>query len=547
MNKRNFLFIFLLGFSFFYIIKCKEPATNKCKFKYFDINDNQTSANETDFELKKDTGIDEIKEFLSRCNYEYNSDKEKYQRINEEMTCRVLLFNKDKDTNEEKFEIVDIKKNGKVDLSSKKCNSVRFYFFSDDIMTKIEKCKVKNVNIFGQNITLTNPIEIKQYLHEISKYSLGKSIYETLKTQNLPNNITLSEKQYGENKTITIDELLKNTYKDGYVSFYVKNGNEIYDFKNDENENLCLDIPSLKFKRNITVNFKIPENYILDAECPNSFKLDLYLNNFSIKGILESLRDALKEHFSKLIGECKNKDSDYKATCEIDFLSYAFNAIDEPIDPISYTFKNADNGTLKIENNEGISETNIFNLTDNSTIDIEVGEKCELLKTMIAEVKFVPLEGTELNGELTKKTHKILLNLKDPSDESKKKQIIDYLKSKKVEGCYIPEDFYEQILNSDGFYKKGTHDHFELSINFNEKAKGTFLKETGAPDPDLEYFKNYIEEEGEPINPPQYVQPQYIPPVQEQNVTPKLDKNTQCCATCGGKCLKCSNCNKKDR
>ena len=441
MNKRNFLFIFLLGFSFFYIIKCTEPATNKCKFKYFDINDNQTSANETDFELKKDTGIDEIKEFLSYCNYVSDSDKKKYQSINEEMTCRVLLINKDKDTNEEKFETVDIIKNGKVDLSSKKCDSVQFYFFSDDVMNKIKKCKVKNVNIFGQNITLTDPIEIKNYLHEISPSSLGKSIYETLKTENLTNNITLSEKQYGENKTITIDELLKNTYNDGYVSFYVKNGNEIYDFKKDENENLCLDIPSLRFKRNITVNFKIPENYILDAGASNTFTLDLHIHNFTIDGILKDLTTSIKEYFNNLINECRKKDPNFKATCDLYDLDYHFNSSDcEPIDPISYTFKNTDNGTLKIENNEGISETDIFNLTDNSTIEIEVGEKCELLKTMIAEIKFIPLEGTEVNSELTKKTHKILLNLKDSSQENLKKQIIDYFKSKNFEGLYIPED-----------------------------------------------------------------------------------------------------------
>ena len=83
-----------------------------------------------------------------------------------------------------------------------------------------------------------------------------------------------------------------------------------------------------------------------------------------------------------------------------------------------------------------------------------------------------------------------------------------------------------------------------MKINFNEKAKGTFLKPKGAPDPDLEYFKNYKEEDGKPIEPQQ---PQYIPPVQEQKDTPKLYEKTGNSAKCCGKCLKCSNCNKKDR
>lgn len=542
MNKRNFLFIFSLVFSFFYIVKCAEPVTNKCKFEYFYINNNQISAKETDFELKKDTGIAEIKEFLKKCNYNFPSDENKYNNIDNTMTCRVLLIT-NIDTGVENYDFVDIIKNGKVDLSSKKCNSVRFYFFSNDVMTKIEKCKVKNVNIFGQNITLTNPIEIKDYLHSIVfPSSLGNSIYETLKTKNLTNNITLSEKQYGENKTITIDELLKNSYKDNYDNFYVKNGKETYQFTKEESENLCLDLSSIKFKRNITVNFKIPENYILDAECSNSFKLDLYLNDFSIKNIIITLKDSLKKYFNNLIYECRKKDPNFRATCDIEFLNYEFNAIDEPIDPKIYTLKNTTN-TLEITKNEDISETNIFNLTDNSTIDIEVGENCELLKTMFAEITFNPLEGTEVNSKITKNSYKILLNLKDSSDENIKKQIVDYLKSKKLEGLYIPEDFYEQILNSDGFYKKRTHDHFELNINFNEKAKGSFLKPVGTPDPDLEYFKNYKEEDGKPIDPPQYIPPQ--PPVQqEQNDTPKLDKNTGNCAICCGKCLKCSNCKK---
>lgn len=543
MNKKNFLFIFSLVFSFFYIIKCAEPATNKCKFKYFYINDSFPIGSETDFELKKDTGIEEIKTFLSNCNYTIDSDKEKYQSINEEMTCRVLLISTDKNTNVESNETVDIKKKAKVDLSSKKCDSVRFYFFSNDVITKIEKCKVTNVNIFGQNITLTNPIEIKDYLHEISPSSLGNSIYKTLKTKNLTDNINLSEKQYGKNKTVTLDELFKTSCKDSYDNFYVKKGNDIYDFEKDENGNLCLDIPSLRFKRNITINFKIPENYILDVDCPNSFNLDLYLKDFSIKNIIIALRDSLKVYFNNLITTKKNPDSDFRETCDIEFLSYGFNEQTEPIDPKKYTLTNTGNDTKTINNNDDINSVDFFNLTDNSTIEIEVGERCELLKTMIAEIEFKPLEGTEVNSKIKKDTYKILLNLNDSSPENLKKQITDYLKSKKIEGYYIPEDFYEQILNKEGFLK-GTHDHFELSINLNEKAKGTFLKPKGAPDPDLEYFKNYKEEDGKPIEPPQ---PQYIPPVQEQKDTPKLDEKTGNCAKCCGKCLKCSNCNKKDR
>ena len=52
-----------------------------------------------------------------------------------------------------------------------------------------------------------------------------------------------------------------------------------------------------------------------------------------------------------LIDECRKKDPNFRPTCDIDCLSYKFNAIDEPIDPKKYTLKNTTN-TLEITKKE---------------------------------------------------------------------------------------------------------------------------------------------------------------------------------------------------
>lgn len=542
MNYKNF---FILIFLFF--IKIFITKSDTCKVGYVDIDSAYENIN-CDFELKDNVGINDIKNDILVIKSDIFKYKSKNFKDVTEPNCACIVYLKKNIDGEFRDIIKIIKENEKLNLAAEKPISINFKFITNKSYGNIKKCKIKKVKILNTIFDLTTPINISDFLQYViipdGTSSLAKQIFNHIKTSNLKNKIEVDEKAFGKKTNIEVGELLNNIERTSNEEIRVKNGKNEYYFTEDDSEDLILDLSSLGVKRQVNIKFEIPKDYILDAGASNTFKLDLHIHNFTTDGILKDLTTSIKEYFNNLINECKKKDTNFKATCDLYGLDYHFNSSEcEPIDPKKYTLKNTTN-TLEIKEAKDINETNIFNLTDNSTIEIEVGERCELLKTMIAEIEFKPLEGTELNGELTKKTHEILLNLKDSSLENLKKQIADYFKSKKVEGCYIPEDFYEQILNSDGFYVDGTHDHFELSINFNEKAKGSFLKETGAPDPDLEYFKNYIEEEGKPINPPQYIPPQ--PPVQEQTDTPKIDKNTGKCAQCCGKCLKCSNCNKKD-
>ena len=256
-----------------------------------------------------------------------------------------------------------------------------------------------------------------------------------------------------------------------------------------------------------------------------------------------------KNYFNDLTEKQRSLDSNFKPTYDIDILDYHFNSVDEPIDPISYTLINSTKETtLKIVKNDDINNNTIFNLDNGSTIEIEVGKGCELLKTMLARIKLKLLEGTELNQKIANKNHEILLNLKDSSPENIKKQIVNYFKSKKFEGYYIPEDYYEQILKTDCFYVQHYSDHFELNINFNEKAKGYFLTPTGSSDNDLDYFKNYKEEDGD-FNPPKRDEPNE-PKGQSTNYDVNkiegIDSKTKGCACCG-KCLQCSNCKNNDK
>lgn len=548
MIKRNFLIVVLLFFFKILFVQCTEKEV-KIRYIHYDsknVSKFISPKKETKLKItnKKITKA-EVKDLLKKTEYSYDGLPDNFDGDYDSYLIEIYKLN-DKYEYSDRFNVLsedvdeitlDEEKYNKIDESY----SVDFIFFTNSAIKNIRKSKISKVKVNETILELNDKIEIYKYLEFLPNNEINP-IFKEITKQDLTGTINLKKESFGEAlSNITFKEYLKNIDEKSLNSCEIKNNDKEYNCYSDKSEDLIFEF-NCKIKRNVNINIITPNGYVLDADSSNKFSLNLILDDFSIKGILESLINALKEYFKDLENKKIIIDSEFKPTYDLDCLSYEFNAIDEPIDPKKYTLTNTNSDTKTINNNDDINSVDIFNLTDNSTIDIEVGERCELLKTMIAEIEFKPLEGTEVNSKIKKDTYKILLNLKDSSPENLKKQIIDYFKSKKVEGYYIPEDFYEQFLNTDGFYIKGTHDHFELSINLNEKAKGTFLKPKGAPDPDLEYFKNYKEEDGKPINPPQY-----IPPVQEQKDTPKLDKNTQCCATCGGKCLKCSNCNKKDR
>ena len=548
MIKRNFLIVVLLFFFKILFIQCTEKEV-KIRYIHYDsknVSKFISPKKETKLKIKnKKITKAEVKDLLKNTEYSYDGLPDNFEGDYNSYLIEIYKLN-DKYEYSDRFNVLsedvdeitlDEEKYNKIDESY----SVDFIFFTDSAIKNIRKSKISKVKVNETILELNDKIEIYKYLEFLPNNEINP-IFKEITKQDLTGTINLKKESFGEALlNITFAEYLKNIDEKSLNSCEIKNNDKEYNCYSDKSEDLIFEF-NCKIKRNVNITINIPDGFVLDLEAKNNFKSDISLDNFTIEHILKKIAESLQKYFKNLFEEKKKSDPNTNINfIDYDVPEYKFNITDyhlERIDPINYTFKNIKNETLEITKNEDINN-NIFNLENGSKITINVGENFEYLKTMFADIDLNPIEGTELNGKIAKKYHKILLNL----NKDLKKQIVDYFKSKQFEGFYIPEDFYEYILNIEEAYKNHS-DFFTLKINLNEKAKGTFLKPKGAPDPDLEYFKNYKEEDGKPIEPQQ---PQYIPPVQEQKETPKLDKNTQCCATCGGKCLKCSNCNKKDR
>ena len=254
-------------------------------------------------------------------------------------------------------------------------------------------------------------------------------------------------------------------------SCYLCNGNDHYDFRKSSCKDITFDIEQPLIKRKINVVFYIPDGYVLALPIPNKFTLDLKLDKFTTLGILNSLSRALWLYFDDIYDKSHNDNILYFCCIgEVPFFkfNYDINNNHGPlIDPKYYKFTNVHNESLIIKNDEGINNNDIFNLTDDSTIEIKVGEYFDYLKTNILPIKFHFPADTELNDNLKNKKHILLLNYNYDHLE----QVRDYLRQYDINNINNSRNY-----NDIGISIDAESDNQKILITFTKNEIGHFLK-----------------------------------------------------------------------
>ena len=415
--------------------------------------------------------IDDIKDFAEKAKFkkpeiEY---KNKFTIKEVDYSLVVLRFF---DRKSDEKENIAFKNVNEIDIPEYINNNweVHISLFTTKAVNNIKNSFITKIKAYEKEYDLKNKISLYDYCTEyISSGRLVELIHNVVEN-NPDQKIEIPAEYYGSAVKIPLCDYFNQAYIQNPNSCYLCNGNDHYDFRKSSCKDITFDIEQPLIKRKINVVFYIPDGYVLALPIPNKFTLDLKLDKFTTLGILNSLSRALWLYFDDIYDKSHNDNILYFCCIgEVPFFKFNYDIYkDGPlIDPKYYKFTNIHDESLIIKNDEGINNNDIFNLTDDSTIEIKVGEYFDYLKTNILPIKFHFPADTELNDNLKNKKHILLLNYNSDSLE----QVRDYLRTYDINNIKNSRNYnYIDILIDT------KSDDQKILITFTKNEIGHFLK-----------------------------------------------------------------------
>ena len=431
--------------------------------------------------------IDDIKTFVKKAKFKKNEieDKNKFTTTEVDYSLVVLRFF---DTKSYEKKYIAFKNVNEIDISGYINNNWKVYIslFTKKSVDNIKNSFISKIKAYGKEYNLKNKISLYDYCTEyISSGRLIELIHNVVKN-NSDQEIEIPAKYYGSDIKIQLYAYFNQAYIQNNNSCFLRNGNDYYDFKISSCKDITFDIEQPLIKRKINVVFYIPDGYVMALPIPNKFTLDLKLSKFTTLDILDSLSRALESYFDNIYNNTPGNNILYFCIIgEKPFFkfNYDINNNGPLIDPKFYKFTNIHNKSLIIKNDEGINDNDIFNLTDGSTIEIEVGEYFDYLKTNLLPIQFQLPADTELNDNLKNKKHSLLLNYNsDPLE-----QVRNYLRSYDINDFNTSRNYNDIKILIDTESKEE-----KILITFTENEIGRFLKIKNKKALDLKLDENSI-------------------------------------------------------
>lgn len=448
----------------------------------FDLEHNQilTSKN-------RKININEIKNFVKKAKFKKNEIeyKNKFTTTEVDYSLVVLRFF---DTKSDKRENIAFKNMKKIDIPKYINNNWEVYIslYTKKAVDNIKNSVISKIKAYEKEYNLKNKIRLYDYCTEyISTGRLIELIHNVVEN-NSDQKIEIPAMYYGSDIKIPLCDYFKQAYIQNLNSFYLCNGSDYYDFRENSCKDITFDIEQPLIKRKINVVFYIPDDYELALHIPNKFTLDLQLNKFTTFNILDSLSMALESYFGNIYNNTHgNNILSFCIIGEKLFFkfNYDINNNGPLIDPKYYKFTNIHNESLIIKNDEGINDNDIFNLTDGSTIEIKVGKYFNYLKTNILPIKFHLPADTELNDNLKNKEHVLLLNYNFDLLE----QVRNYLRPYDINNFNNSRNYNDIEILIDT-----KSDERKILIIFTKNEIGHFLKIKSKKTLDLKLDENCI-------------------------------------------------------